>query len=91
MLPFVAQGAAQAIEDVAILTECALEQDSIADAFTAYRQLRAPHVAALTREAEKNGTIFHLQGLKARTRDFMLHLMSGERLMQRYDWVYSGP
>ena len=91
MLPFVAQGAAQAIEDTAILTECLLEQESVADAFTAYRTLRAPHIAALTREAEKNGTIFHLQGFKAKSRDFVLRLTSGERLMQRYDWVYSGP
>jgi salicylate hydroxylase len=91
MLPFLAQGAAQAIEDVAILTECMLENENIFDAFTAYRELRAPHIAALTREAEKNASIFHMQGFKAKSRDFVLRLMSGERLMQKYDWVYSGP
>jgi salicylate hydroxylase len=88
MLPFLAQGAAQAIEDATVLANCVEKHNSIANAFFVYRKHRALRTAALTREAERNGRIFHLSGIQAKARDFVLRLMSGERLMQRYDWVY---
>ncbi len=91
MLPFLAQGAAQAIEDAAMLAACVTEHQDIAAAFAAYRTKRARRIARLTKEAERNGRIFHLDGLQAKARNFALHLMGGERLMRRYDWVYSEP
>lgn len=89
VLPFLAQGAAQAIEDAAVLAHCLTEEPQYpADAFQTYRNQRAGRTAKVQRTSAQNGKVFHNSGLFALARDAVLKLMSGERLMARYDWLY---
>lgn len=89
MLPFLAQGAAQAIEDADILSSClAHSPDSLAQAFVAYRNKRAARVAKIIHESKRNTALFHMCGSPARVRDLVLRVMRGEQLMKRYDWLY---
>lgn len=91
MLPFLAQGAAQAIEDAACLAACiAGSPTDIGAAFQSYRRQRATRVARIMRESERNAKIFHLRGLPAAARDLVLRSFGQERLMHRYDWLYGG-
>ncbi|OYW34758.1 MAG: hypothetical protein B7Z45_07305 [Azorhizobium sp. 12-66-6] len=88
MLPFLAQGAAQAIEDAAALASAIGETLSREDALRAYESTRRPRAARIQREARGNGFIYHLAGPARMARDAVLHL-TGNRLIDRYDWIYS--
>jgi salicylate hydroxylase len=89
VLPFLAQGAALAIEDAAVLAH-ALQQapDDIARAFRRYEGLRRRRVSRAQREAQRNGQRYHLSGLRASVRNTALRAIGGERLLRRYDWLY---
>ncbi|MEM8767984.1 MAG: FAD-dependent monooxygenase [Pseudomonadota bacterium] len=63
-LPFMAQGAAMAIEDAAVLAGC-LAQEDVAPALERYEHLRRPRTAGIQRGSRRNATVFHLSGVKA--------------------------
>jgi salicylate hydroxylase len=89
MLPFLAQGAALAIEDAAVLAhQMHLAPKDIAGAMRAYEGLRRRRTARAQREAQRNGQRYHLSGLRAFARNTALRVMGGERLLRRYDWLY---
>ena len=72
-LPFMAQGAAMAIEDAAVLARC-LSADSeneqdCATTLLRYEALRRQRTADVQRGSRRNATIFHLSGIKAWLRD----------------------
>jgi salicylate hydroxylase len=89
MLPFLAQGGAMAIEDAAVLAHClAHETREVEHALRAYESQRRGRVARAQREARRNAWRYHLAGPLAFARDRVLGAMGGERLLQRYDWLY---
>ncbi len=89
MLPFLAQGAAMAIEDAAVLADCmARSQDDPAGALRQYEAARRGRTARVQRAARRNSTIYHLAGAEALARNVVLHASGGQRLLQRYDWLY---
>jgi salicylate hydroxylase len=89
MLPFLAQGAAMAIEDAAVLTRCLSDpRHDVAGALARYRAERAPRVGRVQTEARRNGEIFHLSGPLALVRDAGLAVIGPGGLMARYDWLY---
>ena len=71
MLPFMAQGAAQAIEDGATLAACLKNTGSdVPKALEGYVALRKPRTAALQERSQASSTSFHLHdGPKQRERD----------------------
>ncbi len=71
MLPFMGQGAAQAIEDAATLKGCLLKSRSnVAAALRHYEQLRLPRASRLQGMSEINKTRFHMpDGSAQRRRD----------------------
>ena len=88
MLPFLAQGAAMAIEDAAVLaTLLASMPEDPATAMRLYEKARQPRAARVQNAARSNATIYHL-GLGAIARDFFLRRTGGNRLLERYDWLY---
>jgi salicylate hydroxylase len=89
MLPFLAQGAAMAIEDAAVLAHC-LEKspDDPAQAMRSYETLRRSRTARAQRAARSNGLRYHASGVEAGLRNVALRLMGGELLLKRHDWLY---
>jgi salicylate hydroxylase len=89
-LPFMAQGAAMAIEDAAVLTRCLAEGDALAPAgalaaaLAAYESLRRPRTSRIQAGSRRNAMIFHLSGIKAWVRNWRAARMRGSML----DWVY---
>lgn len=55
MLPFLGQGAANALEDCMILTRCLASESTPERAFALYQQTRAPRVRKATDQAAKRG------------------------------------
>ena len=72
MLPYMAQGAAQAIEDGAALAACLQRgrPEKVADLLREYEAIRQPRTAAIQALARQNSRIFHLpDGPDQRARD----------------------
>jgi salicylate hydroxylase len=90
MLPFLAQGAAMAIEDAAVLADAlAAAPHDAAAALRRYERARGPRVARVWRAARRNDTVYHLPWPASAARDFAMGRMGNDRLLAHYDWIYS--
>ena len=88
MVPFLAQGAAQAIEDAGALARSLAKVDDISAAVSLYSHDRVARAARVQREALKLGHIYHLNGPLAFARDLTMRALGSRRLAERYDWLY---
>jgi salicylate hydroxylase len=89
MLPYLAQGAAMAIEDAAVLAQrLADARDDPAGAMRRYERQRRERTARAQRAARRNGIVYQLGGPGAFLRTLALTAIGGERLLARYDWLY---
>jgi salicylate hydroxylase len=91
MLPFMAQGAAQAIEDGAALAAClgVLGEKSVPDALSLYERLRRPRATRLQRLSRINKTRFHLpDGAEQQARDSEM-AARGDRSIPAIAWLYA--
>ena len=91
MLPFTAQGAAQAIEDGATLAAC-LSRTSAWDfpeALRRYEALRLPRTSRVQRLSEANKTRFHLpDGPAQQARDAEMGRGATDWSFEAIDWLY---
>ncbi len=89
MAPFLAQGAAMAIEDAAVLGRClAGVSADVPAAFAAYAAERRPRVARVWRAARRTGGQYHFAGALAAIRDFILRVAGPDLILRRNDWIY---
>jgi salicylate hydroxylase len=89
MLPFLAQGAAMAIEDAAVAAQClARMPDDPAAAWESYSAIRRRRTRKVQRLAARNGKRYHRAGAAAMLRNTAMRLLGGEWLLQNYDWLY---
>src|SRR4051812_45408755 len=88
MLPYLAQGAAMAIEDSAVLAQClGNTPDDAAGALRHYQQARRARTARTQHAARRNGRVYHLGGIGALLRTLAISAI-GPRLIKQYDWLY---
>jgi salicylate hydroxylase len=89
MLPFLAQGAAMAIEDAAVLARCLASPGSDPESgMRRYEAIRRARVRRVQREARANSRTYHMSGAAGLIRNLAMQVMGGERLRARYDWIY---
>jgi 2-polyprenyl-6-methoxyphenol hydroxylase-like FAD-dependent oxidoreductase len=89
VLPYLAQGAALAIEDGLALAAClASAPDDPASAFRRYEDLRRPRATRVQRASRSFGFLYHLGGPLAAARNFILALRREETALRRFDWLY---
>jgi salicylate hydroxylase len=88
MLPFLAQGAAQAIEDAGALADCLKGSPDLSQALAVFSRQRAPRAARVQAQAKAQARIYHLSGPFAWGRDLGMLALGPERLLRRYDWLY---
>lgn len=88
MLPFVAQGAASAIEDAVALGRHARDAGDIVPALRAYEAERQPRTARLQTASLRTERSYHTGGLPRLVRNLVLRRIGGERLLARHDWIY---
>ncbi|MGO4526360.1 FAD-dependent oxidoreductase [Microvirga sp. 2MCAF35] len=89
VLPFLAQGAALAIEEAATLAALlGQDQQDIAQALSAYETQRLARARRVQNEARRNGRIYHAGGLIAFGRNQVLRHLGPEGMTRRYDWLY---
>lgn len=91
MLPFMAQGACQAIEDAAILSRL-LDGAAPADvprALHRYEQIRQPRAAELQHRSWRNADLYHMRdGPEQNVRDDRLRAVAGDVGESAFDWLY---
>jgi salicylate hydroxylase len=84
-LPFMAQGAAMAIEDAAVLSGCLAQEAPPATSLKRYEELRRARTAGIQTGSRRNATVFHLTGIKAWLRNRVVRA-AGQQTMDR---IYS--
>jgi salicylate hydroxylase len=87
MLPFFAQGAAQAIGDAAALTQAlSAARDDLSSALKRYEHARLDHTARIQRLSWDNNAFYHLpDGPEQRERDARLF---GSSVIDTFSWLY---
>jgi salicylate hydroxylase len=88
MVPFLAQGAAQAIEDAGALGHILAQVQDIPAGVSMYSRDRVPRATRVQREALKLGRVYHMSGPSAFVRNATMRLLGTRALTQRYDWLY---
>ena len=90
MLPFLAQGAGMAIEDAAVLAAfLGKYADDPADALRGYEGARRKRTERAQLASRKQGRIYGRSGPEALIRNLGMRALGGEKLLARYDWLYS--
>lgn len=92
MLPFLAQGAVQAIEDAWVLAEQVANGENIAESLRTYQALRLPRTANVQNGARANMGLFHKRG---RLQQFLTYgpmklaaTFVPSYINHRMDWIY---
>jgi salicylate hydroxylase len=88
MLPFLAQGAAQAIEDAAALENALASSSDIPAAFAAYEQARRARAQGIQKASRRQGGIYHMSEPAALARDIVMRVLGPRRMLARQDWIY---
>lgn len=84
-LPYLAQGAAMAIEDGAVLTRALAMETNIADALQLYQRNRIERTSRIVKGSDGNRTLFHLRDQNAIRHAFANRDEGGDR----NGWLYS--
>jgi salicylate hydroxylase len=84
-LPYLAQGAAMAIEDGAVLARALQNTDSIASALAVYERNRVDRTARVVAQSTDNRRLFHLRSVEEIRREFA----SRNEGANRAEWLYS--
>jgi len=90
-LPFMAQGAALAIEDAWTLAACLNVGTDQAAALIRFQALRRPRAIRVVEAANANARNYHLTGSRRLVAHAALRLagrMAPARLISRFDWIY---
>ncbi|MGE0195924.1 MAG: FAD-dependent monooxygenase, partial [Methylocystis sp.] len=89
MVPFLAQGAAQAIEDADALGEAFLRLGATVEtAFAAYEAARLARAESVVRASRRQGGYFHMSGLPAAARNLAIRALGGPGMLARNAWLY---
>lgn len=85
-LPYLSQGANQALEDVLVLADCLAADDDLPVALRRYEAARHHRTARIHREARLRAATFHLpDGPEQRQRDLVL---AKQQDLDHLDWLY---
>ncbi len=89
VLPYLAQGAALAMEDAVAIAACLAERPSDpASAFRRYEDMRRPRAARMQRVSRRFGLLYHLGSPLAEARNLVLARRREETALRRFDWLY---
>ncbi len=88
MVPFLAQGAAMAIEDAAVLAAALYGASDVPAALRAYEAARKPRVARVWQAARQTGDTYHFGAAMGAARNAALSLGGARLVLGQTDWIY---
>lgn len=91
-LPFMAQGAAMAIEDAAVLATVMASEQTVTQALARYESLRRVRTRKIQQGSRRNARVFHAEGFKAWARNRVMGVAASWQAHQlyRYDALNAG-
>jgi salicylate hydroxylase len=89
-LPYLAQGAAMALEDAACLASVLPTTQNFRHAFAEIAQRRMVRTRRLHRETLQAGKLYHLGRAIAQTRNLAFAVAPAQLIAMRLDWLYKG-
>ncbi|MBX3520787.1 MAG: FAD-dependent monooxygenase [Xanthobacteraceae bacterium] len=90
MFPFLAQGAASALEDAVALGEKTKDAEDMPAALRAYERIRLPRTREMQSAARNIGRIYHLPMPFSFGRDLVMERIGGQGLLLQNEWIYRG-
>ncbi|ODP36313.1 FAD-dependent monooxygenase [Sphingomonas turrisvirgatae] len=89
-LPFLAQGATQALEDACILARTFEAFDTIEEALDSYQRLRIPRTTRAVEGANANAERFHNPTLAdpAGAQIYVREQWAHDKVVERYEWLF---
>lgn len=88
-LPYLAQGAAMALEDAVALSLSLGAMPSTEDAFRAFEEARRPRTMAIAASSRRLAAVYHAKGLSRRARNAALRFAGPGRFLDRLAWIYA--
>lgn len=88
MVPFLAQGAAQAIEDAEALGRAFADGASPATALARYERARISRATKVQTASRRQGRFAHAGFPMAQARDVVMSLLGGRGMLERNAWLY---
>lgn len=89
VLPYMAQGAALAIEDAVVLADAlSASRDDPAGALSRYEAARRKRAARVMRQSARLGRIYHLGPPFSAARNLAISRQAPEKALARFDWLY---
>lgn len=85
-LPFMAQGAAMAIEDSAVLAACLQQDREVSVNLRQYENLRRHRTAKIQQGSRRNAAVFHMTGVKAWARNRVAGFAGQKTMNSLYDY-----
>ncbi|WP_162409219.1 FAD-dependent monooxygenase [Acuticoccus sediminis] len=89
MLPFLAQGAAMALEDAACLKRAVADHGATPEAVSRYGAMRQARTRRLAAMSEQQGRIYHMAFPLDRIRNAAMRRLGPSAILKRVDTVYS--
>lgn len=88
VLPYLAQGAALAIEDAAVLTRALADHPDPPAALAAFSNARTARVRRVQASARANGRTYHAGRLVGLVRNTVMRRLGPDGMRDRYAWLY---
>lgn len=88
VLPYLAQGAAMALEDAVVLGRQLAARDDLAESFRRYEAERQPRTAMMRQKCRRVVGAYHARGVVRAARNVVLGFMSPERSYGQMAWIY---
>ncbi|MEO6607219.1 MAG: FAD-dependent monooxygenase, partial [Aestuariivirga sp.] len=89
-VPYLAQGAAMALEDAECLSDLLRQTGEVNTVFEKFTQTRVMRCKKLGTESLKAGRIYHVARPLSVVRDIALAVAPGSRIIERQAWIYEG-
>ncbi len=87
-VPFLAQGAAMAIEDAVAMQSAVLKSSTVEAAFATFTEMRIKRTAKLDRQSRRMATLYHATGLLATARNTVMR-SNAIHALRTVDWIYA--
>ncbi len=87
-LPYLAQGAAMALEDACVLSSAIQNAGEVEVAFREFAGARFKRTSAIQKKSRQLGKIYHARGLLRQARNAVLKAMPRSGFTTRMSWIY---
>ena len=88
-LPYLAQGAAMALEDACVLSSAIQSANELEAAFRNFSGLRFKRTSAIQKKSRQLGGIYHAGGVLRQARNAVLKAAPGRSFTKHMSWIYS--